>query len=145
MSERKYLIPMDRFDSEAYVEERVSAVPDAIAGKFRTTMKYLYMSDGPVNLPRDRLKASEPFLDEAELLLVRWLQTRTNGNQRKNYGTAALVAARRQRYRCEHCGHADVRVLNLDHVSGRDGPTDFACLCANCHAIKSRTHDWVPK
>jgi hypothetical protein len=32
--------------------------------------------------------------------------------------------------------------MNLDHVNGRVAGTPFACLCANCHTIKSRANDW---
>ena len=143
MIDRSYLIPMERFDNSEYVEIRVSAAPPAAVGSLRTTLTYLYLTSGPINLPRARLKTSEPFLEDAECILVRWLQTRTNGNERKNYGAPALRAARRQRYRCEHCGHADVRVLHLDHIKGRKSVGGgFACLCANCHMLKSRKYDW---
>ena len=141
MADREYLIPMERFDNTGYIETRVSSAP-LVAGLLRTTLKYLYLSDGPINLPLDRLKASTPFLEPAELVLARWLRTRTNGSERRNYGAPALRAARRQRYRCEHCGHADVRVLNLNHIEGRKRQGDFACLCANCHMLKSRKRDW---
>lgn len=143
MADRDYLIPMERFDNSEYIEGRVSAAPPETAGSLRTTLTYLYSSSGPINLPRSRLKKSEPFLEDAERVLVRWLQTRTNGSERKNYGSPALHAARSQRYRCEHCGHADIRVLHLDHVEGRkNAGGGFACLCANCHMLKSRKHDW---
>ena len=142
MADREYLIPMERFDNTEYIDKRVSSASEA-AGPLRTTLKYLYLSDGPVNLPPDRLKVAKPFLEPAEQILARWLYTRTNGSERKNYGALGLRAARRQRYRCEHCGHADVRVLNLDHVEGRRRQGDFACLCANCHMLKSRAHDWT--
>jgi len=142
MADRNYLIPMDRFDNLEYIEGRVNAAPSATAGSLRTTLTYLYSSSGPINLPRQRLLMSEPFLEPAEHVLVRWLYTRTNGNERKNYGKLALLAARCQRYRCEHCGHADVRVLHLDHIEGRKKAGGFACLCANCHMLKSRQHDW---
>lgn len=143
MADSRYLIPMDRFDNEEFIENRLQSVPEEHVGHVRTTLKYLYLTNGPINLPRSRLKTSEQYLDEPELILVRWLFTRTNGSSRKEYGSKSLTAARRQRYRCEHCGHADVRVLNLDHVTGRKAASEFACLCANCHALKSRKHDWT--
>lgn len=143
MIDRQFLIPMDRFDSPSYIEERIAASETSSPGGLRTTLKYLYLSDGPINLPKDRLKAAEPFLEVGERVLVRWLQTRTNGSERKNYGASALRAARAQRYRCEHCGHADVRVLHLDHLEGRGRSGGFACLCANCHMLKSRAKDWT--
>ena len=145
MADNYYLIPMDRFDNELYIEGRLNNIPQEDVGSVRTALKYLYLTNGPVNLPRPRLKASEPYLDDVELVLVRWLYTRTNGGERKRYGQRALICARRQRYRCEHCGHADVRVLNLDHITGRKEASEFACLCANCHALKSRKYDWTGK
>ena len=139
-----FLIPTDHFDNLEYIEKRVSGLQPSVVGSVRTALRYLYfIADGPINLPRDRMLKALPFLEPAEQLLVRWLYTRTNGSERKRYGSAALLAARKQRYRCEHCGHADVRVLNLDHVEGRHNRELFACLCANCHTLKSREKDWI--
>jgi hypothetical protein len=142
MAHVDYLIPMDRFDNPQFIDERLAKVSSEVVGALKTTLSYLYLAKGPINLPRSRLKASEPHLEPAEKILARWLQTRTNGSERKNYGKAALLAARRQRYRCEHCGHADIRVLHLDHVKGHAHHDEFACLCANCHMLKSRRFDW---
>ncbi len=139
-----FLFPTDRFDNIDEIEKRVVDLEPAVAGSLRTTLRYLYLiADGPINLPRDRMLKAIPSLDAAERVLVRWLYTRTNGSERNRYGSAALLAARTQRYRCEHCGHADVRVLTLDHVEGRRNREQFACLCANCHMLKSRERDWV--
>ena len=137
-----FLIPIDRFDNPKYIDTRVAAVDATVAGSVRSALKYLYLTDGPINLPRARMLKALPSLDPAERVVVRWLYTRTNGSERKPYGAAALRAARRQRYRCEHCGHADVRVLNLDHIEGRHNRELFACLCTNCHTLKSRDQDW---
>lgn len=137
-----YVIPNERFDDTAYVESRVANAAPGHQGALRTLLKYLYKSDGPVNLPRNRLAAAEVYLDPVEQTLARWLYTRTNGTLRSTYGANALRAARSARYRCETCGFSDVRTLNLDHVEGRVEDTPFACLCANCHAIKSRQFDW---
>lgn len=142
MTDRDFLNPIERSDCDDYIEARVLKAPKDISGSLRTTLRFLYLSQGPINLPRKRLKAAEPFLEPAERILARWLYTRTNGSERKNYGGLALEAARRQRYRCEHCGHADVRVLQLDHVEGQKHQGEFACLCANCHMLKSREQDW---
>lgn len=137
------LMPMDRFDNPSYIHARLESAPTGTRGALKTTLRYLYESDGPVNLPRERLKLAEPLLDSAETVVARWLYTRTNGSLRSKYGANALLRARSQRYRCEHCGHADVRVLNLDHALGRKNLDLFACLCSNCHAIKSREKDWT--
>ena len=138
-----FLIPIDRFDDSDYIESRLLKVRGAAVGSLRTVLRYLYLTAGPVNLPRERLKVAEQFLEPAERIVARWLYNRTNGSQRKGFGEPALQAARRQRYRCESCGHADVRVLNLDHVDGRGNRERFACLCSNCHCLKSREKDWT--
>jgi hypothetical protein len=135
-------IPSTRFDDHAYILKRVAAAEFPVSGSLKTTLSYLYLSDGPINLPRERLKASEIYLEPRELVLVRWLQTRTNGSLRSKYGARALLAARNSRYRCITCGFADIRALHLDHIDGHTADTEFACLCANCHNIKSREYDW---
>lgn len=137
-----FLIPIDRFDNPDYIETRLAGLDATVVGAMRTTLRYLYLTAGPINLPRERLKRAKPLLEPGERVVVVWLYNRTNGSGRKAYGASALRAARNQRYRCEHCGHADVRVLNLDHVEGRGNRELFACLCANCHSLKSRESDW---
>jgi hypothetical protein len=134
-----------RFNHIEHIVLRTAAVPVADRGSLQTALSYLYRDDGPLNLPRDRLLVAEPYLEVAERLVIRWLYTRTNGSLRSTYGAGALRAARASRYRCEVCNFADVRVLNLDHVNGRISGTPFACLCANCHTIKSRESDWTGK
>lgn len=136
-------IHAQRFNDLAYIEARLLPLPEAHKGSLKTALCYLYMDDGPINIPRDRQKMAERYLEPAELIVIRWLATRTNGSERKHYGARALLAARLSRYRCETCGFSDVRALNLDHIEGRIDGASFACLCANCHSIKSRTHDWT--
>jgi hypothetical protein len=138
-------IDLKRFNNNAYIEERVIAADLADRGSVKTALRYLYLDDGPINLPRDRQKIAEKYLEDAERILIRWLATRTNGSERKNYGSRALITARSTRYRCQQCGFSDVRCLNLDHIDGRVDGTEFACLCANCHTIKSRQKDWSGK
>lgn len=135
-------IPEDRFDNSDYIEARVSSAPVATQGSLRTALRYLYISKGPVNLPRERLRFAELLVEPRERVLLRWLYTRTNGNLRSTYGAKALLAARAARYRCTACGFADIRALHIDHIAGRTTDTECACLCANCHNIKSREHDW---
>lgn len=138
-----FAIPPERFDDSEYIERRVGAVPQHEQGPVRTALRYLYLTvEGPLNLPLDRRRVAEPHLEPRELIVARWLATRTNGNLRKTYGPGALLAARAARYRCERCGYADVRAIEIDHVEGRTDGTPFACLCANCHRIKSRASDW---
>jgi hypothetical protein len=137
-----FTIPLERFDNVELIEERVADVEPADQGAFRSALKYLYLTAGPVNLPRERLLAAELYMEPRERILARWLYTRTNGSERKRYGARSLVRARTSRYRCEECDYADVRAIELDHVDGRVEGTSFACLCANCHTIKSRAVDW---
>lgn len=142
MTNTDFSIPEDRFDNGEFIERRVSSTPVQVHGAVRTALLYLYSSSGPKNLPRERLKLAEPFVEAREKVLLRWLQTRTNGSLRATYGEKALIAARNSRYRCTGCGFSDVRALQIDHVDGRKKETAFACLCANCHCIKSRAKDW---
>ena len=139
----EFVINIKRFDDTSYIESRVAAVPKNIQGSLRTTLSYLYLTDGPFNLPKNRFDLAFDYLESAERIIAKWLFTRTNGSERKRYGRRALLAARGSRYRCEHCSFPDVRVLNLDHIQGRVEETSFACLCANCHMIKSRKYDWT--
>lgn len=139
------IIDGDAFNNSELTESRVAAVDASERGALRTALNFLYKDGGPVNLPRTRLIAAVPYLSLAEKTVIRWLYTRTNGNLRKTYGGTALIAARTSRYRCDTCGFGDVRSLNIDHVDGRITGTAFACLCANCHAIKSRRFDWSGK
>jgi hypothetical protein len=144
MQQAEFVIPKDRVDARDYIEWRLRSVPDAVKGAIKTTLQYLYLTDGPRNLPADRKRLAEPYLETAERMVVRWLHPRTNGQYRKTYGYPALRAARKARYRCERCGIADVRVLEFDHVDGsRAADRRFAVLCANCHRIKSRAADWT--
>jgi len=136
-------IDESRFNNNCYIEQRVALVAENLRGPLKTCLAYLYKDDGPVNLLRERLLDARSSLEPAELMIVNWLHTRTNGKLRKTYGAESLKAARAARYRCSVCGFADVRALNLDHVHGKVQGTPFACLCANCHAIKSRQVDWT--
>ncbi len=53
-------IDPSRFSDPTHIEARLSAVPLPDRGRLRTALLYLYDDDGPVNLPRDRLKAALP-------------------------------------------------------------------------------------
>ena len=140
----QYAIPASRFNNRRYLERRVRAADTASQGALRSALRFLYESRGPENLPPDRLHRAQPYFEPRELIVSRWLYTRTNGSLRKHYGKPALEAARRARYRCQECGYSDVRALNLDHIGGFSSRR-FACLCANCHSIKSRQVDWTGK
>lgn len=132
-----YVIDQSWFDDRTALEQRVAAAAKEDQGSLRTALAYLYLSDGPVNLPAKRRKVALPYLNAAERIALTWLYTRTNGSERKRYGIKVMPAARRACLRCERCGMPDVRTLNLDHIDGRSGPTEFQVLCANCHHLKS--------
>ncbi|WP_157823896.1 HNH endonuclease [Melittangium boletus] len=142
----EFLIPSERFDNPSLIQGRVDAAPSSVQGCLKTALRYLYETQGPTNLESDRRKVAWDFLEEREQIVARWLSSRTNGSERKNYGKGALHAARNARYRCADCGFPDVRCLQLDHVEGRKDPlSTFRCLCANCHQLKSRKKDWVAR
>ena len=94
--DKDFIIPKDRINNLICILNRVANVGSAVAGHLRSILSYLYMHDGPINLQGERLKASEPFLEPRQIVLVRWLQTRTNGSLRSKYGAKALLAARQQ-------------------------------------------------
>lgn len=137
-----WTIELKNFNSDEILK-RIENCPKEDQGSLKTTLKYLY---GDIsNLPRDRMKKSLKYLSDPEIKVVKWLQTRTNGSQKKSYGVKALIRAREVQYKCEDCGFSDVRALELDHKNGRkEDPNDneFSCLCANCHNIKSYHKDW---
>lgn len=136
-------IDLEAFNNAELISKRVNAAEKSAQGSLKSTLTYLYNDEGPRNLDRDRMLAAIPYLSPAEQIVTKWMQTRTNGSERKNYGAGALLAARKTRYRCAVCKFDDVRTLNIDHVDGRVPGTGFACLCANCHTIKSREENWT--
>lgn len=139
----QWIIPAENFSGD-YIESRLLQAPEPARPFLRSTLSYLYLDDGAKTLDRERLVASKPYLTPAELIVVRWLHTRSNGSERKNYGPDCVVSAKKTRYRCNRCKFPDVRVLQLDHVNGRGEGVkrEFECLCANCHMVKSRENDW---
>lgn len=143
--DEEFVISEPLFDNSQLIEQRLAAAPAEKRTQLGHLLRYLYQkTDGRTNLEKGVIKTVEDLISPAESILVRWLQTRTNGSERKNYGAKSLIAARNAHYRCEKCGFPDIRVLQLDHVDGRrSSETDFMCLCANCHQIKSRKRDWL--
>jgi len=139
-------IPESRFDNLRYIERRVSQAETSHQGRLKSLLKYLYLTEGPRNLPRNAYKTAEIYLSPSEDVAVRWLKSRTNGSARKLYGYNALKAVRESRLRCANCGNSDVRVLQLDHKKKKlANKSKFTCLCANCHQIKSRLENWMKK
>jgi hypothetical protein len=142
LGDQRFIVPLKLFDSSKAIQHRVDAVAPAVRRSVSLALRYLYLTDGPFNLPRVKLRQAWRSLSEAEQKAVRWLATRTNGSLRKRYGSRALEAAGRSRLRWESRGVAEVRVLNLDHVDGHTPGTAFRCLFTNCHHIKFFHGDW---
>lgn len=138
----EFCVPEDRLNNAQLIDERVERVPSGSQAALRLVLSYLYLVDGPTNLRNPQYRSAEPYLEPYEIILSRYLKSRTNGTARRTYGKPALHHARSVGYQCECCGYRDVRVLNLDHAHGRAEPI-FFLLCANCHSIKSRLFDWL--
>jgi hypothetical protein len=139
----EFTLNTERFEDPTFIERRLAAVPPKDRGCMRSLLRYIYAKDGPVNMQKARYSPVRQYLEPAEKIVAQWLRTRTNGRHRKSYGHDALRCARASRYRCQNCGFPDVRTLHLDHVEGKIAGATFACLCANCHNIKSRKSDWT--
>jgi hypothetical protein len=134
----KFIIPPSRFNNKGYLENRIRRARREHRGPLLSLLKFLYLDDGPLNVDPERFKLIAKHLEERELIVVKWLKTRTNGSLRNSYGRKLLFAARKSRYKCVECGMNDVRTLQAHHINGRVQNTDFNCLCSNCHQIKTR-------
>lgn len=140
----EYWVPESHIDNATLIEQRVQAVVLPEQAALRLVLSYLYLSNGPTNLTNPKYRLAESHLLSYEIILARYLKSRTNGTGRRAYGKPALLHMRSTGYKCECCGFKDVRALNLDHVHGRTEQVFFV-LCANCHNIKSRLFDWHGK
>jgi hypothetical protein len=138
----EFCVPVDHLNNADLIQQRVEHAPPKVRSALRLVLSYLYLVEGPTNLRTPQYREAEPYLMPYEVILSRYLKSRTNGAGRKAYGKPALRHVRTVGYRCECCGCNDVRVLNLDHVHGRGKPI-FFLLCANCHNLKSRLFDWL--
>lgn len=141
----EYTIDPASLDDMEAIATRCEGLEKKIAASLKLVLSYIYITDGPLNLKNPQFNPSAELLSPAELVMVRYLKTRTNGNGRRHYGQAALLAARKAKYRCEACDNGDVRVLVLDHANGRSDVENFFMFCADCHQIKSRLFDWTGK
>jgi hypothetical protein len=140
----EFCVPAGHLNNVELIERRVKDIPAEAQSALRLVLSYLYLIDGPPNLRNPQYLRAEPYLTPYEVILSRYLKSRTNGTGRRAYGKPALHHMRKVGYRCECCGFQDVRALNLDHVYGK-GQQVFLLLCANCHNIKSRQFDWLGK
>ena len=140
-----FVVPDGTVDDAPSIECRVKSAPKQARGALNLVLSYLFNKSGPTNLKNPQYKIAEAYLTEYEIVLARYLKSRTNGNGRKSYGKAGLNAMRAAAYRCQVCGEGDVRILVLDHANGRNDTEAFFVLCANCHQLKSRLFDWTGK
>lgn len=140
----EFCVPPSCLNNADLINERVQNVPTECRSALRLVLSYLYLEDGPTNLRNPQYRQAEPYLTVYEVVLSRYLKSRTNGSGRRAYGKTALCHIRKIGYACECCGFRDVRALNLDHAYGR-AKSVFFVLCANCHNIKSRQFDWLGK
>ncbi len=141
----EYTIDLAYLDNTDAIAARCEGLERNVAVSLKLVLSYLYLTGGPLNLRNPQYNPCAELLSPAELVMTRYLKTRTNGNGRRHYGQAALRAARKAKYRCEACSNGDVRVLVLDHVNGRTDVKNFFMFCADCHQIKSRLFDWTGK
>ena len=141
----EYTIAPSSLDNAEAITTRCEGLEKKVAASLKLVLSYLYLTAGPVNLRNPQFAPGAELLTPAELIMVRYLKTRTNGNGRRHYGQAALHAARKAKYRCEACDNGDVRVLVLDHAFGSKDTKNFFMFCADCHQIKSRLFDWTGK
>jgi len=141
----EYSIAPSLLDNAEAIEVRCRGLDKTVAASLSLTLRYLYLTDGPINLRNPQFNPCAELLSPAELVMVRYLKSRTNGGGRRHYGEAALRAARKAKYRCEACSNGDVRVLVLDHALGSKDVKNFFMFCADCHQIKSRLFDWTGK
>lgn len=139
------MVPSGAIDDIVMIDNRVQTAPEGARGALRLVLSYLFRSDGPTNLKNPQYRLAEPHLKEHEIVLARYLKSRTNGTGRRKYGKAGLRALRKAQYRCQACPEDDVRLLVLDHANGREDTEAFFVLCANCHQLKSRLFDWTGK
>lgn len=131
-----YVLPFERFQD-------ASSWPVAEIPASQTVRAFIYTANGSLNLSKATLATALPFLEKREAVAARWLRNKIAGKGRRPYGKSAVRAARLAKFRCESCGNGDVRVLHMDHVEGRKPDSEFMVLCANCHNVKSRAHDWM--
>ena len=151
----EYIMPVNCLNNGGALTERINTVLDVASRvALAKVLRYLYLEEGVVvaglssvmNMYKPAILLAEPYLSAAEIIMVRYLATRTSGSERKNYGTLSVHRMRQARYSCEDCGSPDARTLVLDHTKGRKVvPIDLKVLCASCHQIKSRVHDWSGK
>lgn len=116
----EFCVPVEHLNNAELIELRVQKVPTDSQSALRLVLSYMYLIDGPTNLRNPQYREAEPYLTAYEIILSRYLKSRTNGTGRRAYGKPALHHMRKVGYKCECCGFQDVRTLNLDHAYCRE-------------------------
>lgn len=140
MNDADFRIDAALIDNQAAIDARIAELAETERETAILVLRYLYMTDGPRSIPRDKKSQAEECLTPVEVFVFQWLFKRTDGKLRRIYGAGVLDAVKRSRYQCECCGFADVRALNLEKREQGD-KVSFACLCANCNTVESRAKE----
>jgi len=145
----EYYFQVENMDNEKYITDRLDALKLTGVERqaFENILRFLYINNYNRNTANKTNKKYMNYLTVVEKSLLNRLQTLSSGTQRYNYGTNAVLAIKRDKYRCAVCKERDVRCLEMDHVNGRTGEKgnkdqyytidDFQTLCANHHRIKT--------
>jgi len=142
----EWIIPEERFNNQNYLsEKRDNNVP--FKGVIESVIKYLYFDTqhngiSTFNNIKKKIIIENNLLEPREIIILKYLSSRTNGRLKSQYGALAIKEAKDAKYRCKVCGNPDIRTLCLDHIWVDEKLEGFKMLCQNCHSIKSRLEDW---
>ena len=142
MIDSDFKIDPSLIDNNEAIETRVAELAESDRETATLVLRYLYMTNGPRSIPRDKKSQAEQCLTPAEHFVFQWLYKRTDGKLRRFYGAGVLETVKRSRYQCERCEFADVRALNLEKRE-EDEKVTFECLCANCNIVESRAKEII--
>ena len=93
------MVPARTLNNGRKIRRRVDSVPVAARRALDSVLSYLFLKDGPSNLRNPVFQIAKPYLEHFEIVLARYLKSRTNGSGRKFYGNAshrAKLPAREQ-------------------------------------------------
>lgn len=144
-----FVIDVEQIKNQELLQKRIDGVEKKFKNELCKILRYLYSDNAKGTLSKGvHFKhVSSHHLSKAEKKILSWFYTRTNGRLKKSYGPNSIICVKHANFRCCWCQNPDVRVLQIDHVTGRKDesgspkriffPWDFQCLCANCHTIKT--------
>ena len=145
MSESSFEMDESWIENQDAIATRLTTIEEAKRESVGAVLRYLFVSGGPKNITREQKTAAETELTPVEQFVLQWLHKRTDGKLRRHYGPGVLSAVKRALYRCERCGFADVRALNLERQRVDEASVErknsFICICANCHTVESRAKE----